>query len=1237
MIEVLFPSLDLLTQDFVLIQAWKKTSAYIRNHNWYADTLELDRTAVDLPRFLAGLRESLQNPTEWSNDELRIVPAPKSQRWRVSPDGQQWRPVEEDVTSKLRPLAHVSLRSQVVATAVMMCVADRVETRQGDPRGSYTSYADRQAVISYGNRLFCDSQGLALTHRWGSSKLYRAYFQDYRTFLTRADVVAESSAQDGSNRHVVVHSDLSRFYDRVRPSLLNAKLDELLGPDANQGFRELAERALSWSWSERDRVEVGDYERKTGIHGFSHIALPQGLVSAGFFANLVLLDFDDLLRRSIGSTEVFPGGVVVDVVRYVDDLRIILTVESGIPLEKIEEEVTIWLQGLLDRSATGLVVSNEKTHAFALSGEQKPLVRQSRKMARIQGAISGGFDTVGGVEILDAVQGLIRSQQRYSETQTSSRNWSLAPVPDVRDATVARFAAGRYRATYRSLRPMLLEQPDDPTAGLQYRDEETGLREQRTKRELDEEAKAFALGLIEAWLDDPANVRLLRIGLDLWPSKDVLTNVLFLLKPFTTKGGPRGAPRRVAWYCLSEIFRAGATETGYVQSDESMPEGIDIEQYRLALEREAVRLMEQKAVILPWYLKQQLLLYLATRRKPGLLTIRRGGHSETKYYRELLLFKEGRFLPTSSREFAILAVLSYRSFGDDLQAIDRIAKHATPRLMAEVVERDMTLALEVYRQQPSVQSLLGQRQLDDLCLSMRPIRPEMKNLVDVVGVGPNDGPLRNEFSVLSFASSLLNAIERHDNEVIIPINVYLGVDDVRQPWRIKQVHLARSVTSAESLYSPPKWCPIGERWRFQLGFLLRYVLTARCDFTQAVRSRSWRSLAGTYIPAPGHAYQRIHGLFSGHESFGDGWLPISEWIEKLLMALLRWPGCRVPSEFSFVERGLEATRLALGVRQLELRSIRGVDDDLLILPMSAPALARDGAVRPLRACVVQTIFPSDQDFSLNDLKCDHEVTRKKHRRHISAALAAVERMLDLRETHLGKEGRLDWLILPELAVHPNDVSTHLIPFARAHKTIILAGLTYQELLKGKPLVNSALWIIPVTSKSHGLQMRIRLQGKKNLSPQERQLNVGTPLLQGFRPCQWLIGYEFGEVSSGPLWLTGSICYDATDLSLASDLRNVSDVYAIPALNRDVGTFDQMSLALHYHMFQMIIIANNGLYGGSNAYAPYKESFKRQIFHMHGQPQASVAFLEIDPVALFKLRKDHESQSDVWKSPPAGVA
>ena len=106
-VNVLTPDFALLSEEYVLVQAWKKTTSYIRHHNWYADTLALDATATNLPRFLAGVAELLTSPEGWKNQPLRLVPAPKSQQWRVR---EQWEPVKgTNVAASLRPLAHASV------------------------------------------------------------------------------------------------------------------------------------------------------------------------------------------------------------------------------------------------------------------------------------------------------------------------------------------------------------------------------------------------------------------------------------------------------------------------------------------------------------------------------------------------------------------------------------------------------------------------------------------------------------------------------------------------------------------------------------------------------------------------------------------------------------------------------------------------------------------------------------------------------------------------------------------------------------------------------------------------------------------------------------------------------------------------------------------------------------------------------------------------------------------------
>ena len=353
------------------------------------------------------------------------------------------------------------------------------------------------------------------------------------------------------------------------------------------------------------------------------------------------------------------------------------------------------------------------------------------------------------------------------------------------------------------------------------------------------------------------------------------------------------------------------------------------------------------------------------------------------------------------------------------------------------------------------------------------------------------------------------------------------------------------------MYCPPAWCSESERWRFQLGYLMRFILVAQRDFTKIVRPGHWKEGTATYRAPGSHWYQRIYGLFNGQCAFGDDWLPVSDWIEQLLFALLRWPGCRSSKMIDLVRGGIEKTRNLIEDRHKELSCMRGGSSGAFMLPLAAPRLDKSTDSRPLRVCVVQTVIPKPNDIC-SDLTVSNKGIRRRHRDHLSKALAAVRRMLILRETHKGFNGRLDWLILPELSVHPNDVQTHLVPFARAHRAIILVGLTYQELSPCQPLVNSALWVIPVWSDNQGLQILIRRQGKWNLSPDEVALNSPNEVVRGFRPCQWLIGYEWcGGNQERPLWLTASICYDATDLSLAADLRHHSDVFAIPAMNKDV--------------------------------------------------------------------------------------
>ena len=185
--QYLLPTNAYLTDKVVLAQAWKKAHQYIRSTNWYADTFELDRSAIDLDAQLDKWINELKDE-KFSFDPLRLVPAPKTERWHFKETNPEeatlsldsllediggqgfshaWCPEKED-SKPLRPLAHVSIRDQSLMTALMMCLANRVETLQCDTSMDVKKVHEKK-LVNYGNRLYCQFNNDQANFAWGNS------------------------------------------------------------------------------------------------------------------------------------------------------------------------------------------------------------------------------------------------------------------------------------------------------------------------------------------------------------------------------------------------------------------------------------------------------------------------------------------------------------------------------------------------------------------------------------------------------------------------------------------------------------------------------------------------------------------------------------------------------------------------------------------------------------------------------------------------------------------------------------------------------------------------------------------------------------------------------------------------------------------------------------------------------------------------------------------------------------
>lgn len=1277
------PTIADLSMECVLMQAWKKTASYLRYHSWYADTLGLDIQSLRIPSFIREIQERLREPEQWQAKPLRIVPAPKSQRWAYKSDksdnNHEWGPIEKEDEKRIRPLAHVDLQDQVVATAMLLCLADRVETKLGNPCLDIKEEDNRRKVMAYGHRLFCDEgeeNDSQLRHRWGNSGLYRSYYQDYQTFLERPKFVAETlKARNIDNYEVaVVQSDLSKFYDRVRPDLLHKKLRRFQETEQEAPFFDLAERVFNWRWDKTDTGRAKRYKEESELSNFEEIALPQGLVASGFFSNIVLADFGAALRRKIKKIIEEKENYKLtlhDVCHYVDDLRLVLTLQPTdsrahksptecVAESCVEAQIEKVLQEILSSKASGLKISEEKTKVIFENRDKRFLVRQSKEASRIQTQASGVLDMHLGVGLIGAIEGFFHTQQRFSSPGHDESDSLLVGVPDMANDTVARFSAGKFRRIFRLLRP-LLGNDEKPRYDSRKNESDVVLPANMifSKSQLDERGKQFAAILIEEWVKNPGNVRLLRIALDIYPDREFLDKVLRLLSQGWKEEELPENKREIMLYCLAEVFRVGATETGIVPAGgkDHLPGNVSITKYHDRLIQEGQEIFLSylgsgtlKSSRFPWYLMQQIFLYLLVRNQiPREITSGKSGREPLlRHYWRFAKFLHG-LPPKNLEERSVFIVEANSAMGIEFNSLKSVT-----RISATLLEKINSIAPTVAQRFWEYIKPQAGKAVQRHATRSRLVDSESLNSSSLQDIATqSNNPFYQEESLLNLAEFLLCQDSKLFAKTITPRDIqYTGEISIpedqefailsRDSFKIQQTK-----NSSTALFEAPEWCENNkERQRFNVGLLLRYALRGTTGFLDG-KPHGEHTQDFRYKKPISHWEQQRYSGYQRREAFGPSWLPISSFTENILFDLLRWPGAGLGKREKSVKELLQEVSSRLDNTSRKKEQFTSSTFLEQVAPRPYPPRP-DDKDRLFRVGIIQSIIPSMDDYSENssDIQLNGAKIRADLRRHLASIMSGVEQMLHIRNTHRTTEKRgVDLLIFPELAVHPEDIKSFIIPFVRKYKCIILFGQVYhpKDTDSDSPLINSGLWLIPEWSPTQGLQIKYLEQGKMNLSIEEKAVSSSQRLV-GFRPAQWLVECQWLEhpdnpdLNNRPLRLTASICYDATDVALMADIQSRSDLYIICALNEDVGTFDRMAEALHYHIFQGVILVNNGNYGGSSFFMPLRKAYRRQIFHLQGQSQVSISFAEIDPRKLIR-RPDQDGGDSPphgeWKQPPAG--
>ncbi len=1225
--RTLAPRAEYLHDIVVLAQAWKKAHTYIRRHNWYADTLELDCSAVDLDHKLGEWSAALSRGT-YQPEPSRLVPAPKNAPWVFStslPGG--WGPKPGETGPVLRPLAHLSIREQTVATALMLCMADCIETAQGNPTEP-PEQALVKGVYSYGNRLYCNwtSDGRRARFSWGNSNTYSRYFQDYQRFVERPNAIARRVEAQKANDELVyiIKLDLSAFYDNVDVAQLVACLkreyaafrrsDSSL-PKADAEFWQLAHQVLSFRWGEEDRPLAPLLRDGVLPNG-----LPQGLVASGFLANAYLLAFDRVVGEGAKAVTGIKSDFDVrihDYCRYVDDLRLVISARAAETAEdQVVATVATWIEGKLQKATapadgqqSRLRINSAKTELelySAVGGESGT----AAQMKSLQQQLSGPFDMATLQQVETGLSGLLALAELGLRDESSTSTDSLPvlaavarPKLEVRDDTLTRFSAYRLTKSLRMRRSMT--------------DLSERVREGSAKDALLHDFEVAARRLVAAWAVNPSLVQVLRYALDLFPAPDLLSPVADALTRKLMEE-PTLFEERVVFYVLAELFKSGATETGQRATRDAAFQVGDVVEYRANLVNLAQTVMEWPAV--PWYVQQQAALLLAT---VGHSTVALSGGIELRFHRTLHEFLRGesKSREVSAKDEVSISLVGYQLRGQRGEYVNWFRRFAFGRKKQEVAEALQLIGQtnqELFtgitrpgRGKTAADAKLIPRYLGEYVDARWPANPPalpVDTWLSFAKVITHPGAVfdqENALLKLALVLTTLPMAALKTPELLTPLSLHLCCPD----WRkledpraaVLSVKYVPAPEESDPLYETPNWCARSQAWMYAFGRLLRAAATGELDFT----TRQWllREEPGWYSGIGSTWQKRRMGMLHTSKALGGTTSAITPWFSNLLLGLLRWPGIIAEGPLPDVETVNKPKDFAILVqRRLDQQArLFGVSSNMPVYRY--PVEWQLKASRELRVVLIQGLMPATKDFADGLAGLAEPRYRERHRNHTAALLHLAYRQLLARDSVLGKEHKpqVDLVVFPEYTIHVDDQDL-MRAFSDATGAMLFYGLLGATAPGTSKVINAARWLVP--QRRGGRRSWIEVdQGKWHLTSEEQGLSVSQ-----WRPYQVVIELRWNNEPG--YRISGAVCYDATDIALAADLKDESHMFVVAAMNKDVKIFDSMVAALRYHMYQHVLIANSGEFGGSTAQAPYDQEHKRLVSHVHGSQQIAVSVFDV---------------------------
>ena len=1240
------PTLDYLSDPVVLAQAWKKANQHIRMINSYADSFELDRTTIYLEANLKTWQKKILSD-DFSFHPLSLVPAPKTDSWgfftpilgpampilTVKPDfTHDWRATNG--SKSLRPLAHINIEDQTIFTVLMMCLANQVETLQGDALTDFDDVHEK-SVVNYGNRLYCQYVDDNAKFSWGNSTTYSKFFADYRKFLTRTIHFGTlaSRYKTSSEKVYEVHLDLAKFFDLIKRDMLVEKILSIATND-DPLLNKLLSAFEDWQW-DKDSPET--YKNICATEDAPKIpkGIPQGLVVGGFLANIYLLDFDQLFAQLIGHSFNGSSLFLVDYCRYVDDMRLIVVAKEG----ESQSDVKQFIEKYIGEELTkiGLKLNGKKTLVELFKPKNGGI---SSKLNDIQHKVSGPISLNEIDEHLGHLEGLVTLATQLSEANDTSENTNpLAtiekPVQDVRGDTLLRFCANKIHTLLKQKRSMVAQEVNELgepiPGGWDY------LQEHMARK------------FVAAWSRDPSLTLLLKKAIEFFPNKNFIKPVIEQLILVLQRGGKE---EYIARYNLCEIFRHTATVV-HAKDKWAFPAHAKIEVFFEYLQNVAIEFIEDETLSSTSLGNQARFFCLVRNDSPldkdtkdqnfNIITKMMRGYRNISAKMDtldlisnsILAFQMAMDKPSVVRAVSCLIdkrpVVKF-TLTSPLKSelhlfIEKVASES-PELFKQLVKYASSQSLNWIKAHHSLIESTGHYQ--------QPITGELDKLpndVSLLGiVKRTDNPFAHENGMLKLLETLLEQKKDDDDffEKIIDINnSKIGCDDWAQLQSLNvDLKFTPETIDDGGLYPIPEWVSEEHKKMYRVGIFIRSCLIGNLDWTA---SRYVRSDNAQYSGIKTSFAKRQLGMMHSPEALNGDTAPMSNWLSCLLFRLLQWPGIQLNDTYKqwpaiwnltslhkLIKNRIEEQKMFF----CQLSGIPGYVERI--------DLGWDKDKKDLKVVMVQSLLPLKGDFQAHGLLLDSAKYRARHRRHVASVAELILHKINSQNSiddEKYKKADIDLIIWPELAVNIEDIDI-LERLVDKTGAMIFTGLTFIQIKDRKGPNNVAMWLIPNKQKN-GRQFIKRLQGKQHMTTAEIKK------VEPWRPYQMFVELVHPAFDNeAGFKLTGSICYDATDIKLSADLKGKSNAYVISALNQDVATFDSMVDSLFYHMYQHVVLVNSGEFGGSVAKAPYKERFDKLITHVHGSHQVTISSFDMNMFDFRDIGKSFNSGKKT-KTKPAG--